>query len=315
VKSARAPGKVMLSGEYAVLEGATALVLAVDRHARVRTVGADDTVSVLPRETRAALEEAHAGGLLRNPRPMFALDVSALNDGPNKLGLGSSAAAAVAALGLALHLEGGDVASQREAIARAARRGHRKAQGGGSGVDVIASALGGAVAVTLDQDPEREPAIERLAMPNGLHWAVLWTGTPARTSDMLAQVRALPSATYKPLMQTLREASEAFLAAFRKGEVSQLLDATLAHCEAEAALGKAAGVPIVTETMNALSAMCASRGVAIKPSGAGGGDVVLALGSTREGLDDVVRLAEQSGFSRLAMGEDAQGVSVDVATT
>ena len=46
--TARAPGKLVLLGEYAVLEGAPALVMGVNRHARVRIAaqaGGECTVS------------------------------------------------------------------------------------------------------------------------------------------------------------------------------------------------------------------------------------------------------------------------------
>lgn len=43
----RAPGKAVLVGEYAVLEGATALSMAVDRYARVQLTGCDAGDSVL----------------------------------------------------------------------------------------------------------------------------------------------------------------------------------------------------------------------------------------------------------------------------
>ena len=39
--TAQAPGKLLLLGEYAVLEGAPALVVAVDRLARVRVASAE----------------------------------------------------------------------------------------------------------------------------------------------------------------------------------------------------------------------------------------------------------------------------------
>ena len=49
--TARAPGKLFVTGEYAVLEGAPALVAAVDRYARV---------SVLPGNGPGVVVESHA---------------------------------------------------------------------------------------------------------------------------------------------------------------------------------------------------------------------------------------------------------------
>ena len=77
---ARAPGKLVLSGAYVVLDGAPAIVAAVDRYAVADTSRAPDFVSD---ELRAAF------GSEQPPH----VDVSALRADGRKLGLGSSAAA------------------------------------------------------------------------------------------------------------------------------------------------------------------------------------------------------------------------------
>src|SRR5258708_4450324 len=97
---AAAPGKLVITGAYAVLEGAPAIVCAVDRYAYAEdrdgpTIADGDRPWRSTREVTAALD------------PAPATDTSALEDAGQKLGLGSSAAALVAALGLR-HAQKGD---------------------------------------------------------------------------------------------------------------------------------------------------------------------------------------------------------------
>ncbi|MBM4364466.1 MAG: phosphomevalonate kinase, partial [Deltaproteobacteria bacterium] len=80
---ARAPGKLVLSGAYAVLEGAPAIVTAVDRWVTADTGRPADRLTP---EVSAALAGRTA--------PWF--DAGPLRDGEQKLGLGSSAAILVA---------------------------------------------------------------------------------------------------------------------------------------------------------------------------------------------------------------------------
>src|SRR6185437_2901148 len=84
---ARAPGKLVLSGAYAVLEGAPCLVAAVDRYA---VADASRPATFVTDEVRCAV----AAGALARP-PWFdasALRESAPDGTSRKLGLGSSAA-------------------------------------------------------------------------------------------------------------------------------------------------------------------------------------------------------------------------------
>jgi phosphomevalonate kinase len=76
---AAAPGKLVVTGAYAVLEGAPAIVFAVDRLAIADTATTTDRPTA---EVRAALGD--------RPAPSF--DASALENQGTKLGLGSSAA-------------------------------------------------------------------------------------------------------------------------------------------------------------------------------------------------------------------------------
>src|SRR4051812_23142786 len=91
-----APGKLVLSGAYAVLDGAAAIVVAVDRHARAGTRERAPTRSP---ELLAAFGEG--------PAPIC--DTSSMRENGKKLGLGSSAAALVAALGADEAWRGGDL--------------------------------------------------------------------------------------------------------------------------------------------------------------------------------------------------------------
>src|SRR6476620_3174116 len=90
-----APGKMMLAGEYAVLAGAEAVVVAVDRRAYAQL--APGTQSDLAHQ-EATASRAAAERRLGHPSPgALEIDAAELRQEGHKLGLGSSAAAAAAA--------------------------------------------------------------------------------------------------------------------------------------------------------------------------------------------------------------------------
>ena len=115
VTVATAPGKLFLTGEYVVLGGAPALVLAVDRRARVEvTLGAgplvvDSVADGTSDEIRDALADELPGGDARAVVAAIrslglgrlggrvSVDSGDFLAGGRKLGLGRSAAALVAA--------------------------------------------------------------------------------------------------------------------------------------------------------------------------------------------------------------------------
>jgi len=313
---ASAPGKLMVAGEYAVLHGRPALVVAVDRRATVRARQASEgAAGFVPPEAVGAWEAAVAAGLLSAVPEgrSLAYDLSALGHDGTKLGLGSSGAVCTAALAWALGTEG-CAATDPFTMARVARTGHRNAQGGGSGVDVLASALGGVVRVQFPDGLDAEPVVRRVVWPEGLYWAVLWAGQPVATAGMLAAVRAWQGRDRHgadAALGALGDAGEAACEAVEAGDVRGAVKALDAAGEAMRRLGEGAGVAIVTPMMQKLADEGRPFGVAVKPSGAGGGDVVVAFAHDAEALARVCSRAEQHGWMRIAVGIDPRGASVD----
>jgi phosphomevalonate kinase len=295
-RAARAPGKVVLTGAYAVLHGAPALVAAVSRGA----VANGERSAPPSREVAAAL----------GPGLAPVVDVSELFDGERKLGLGASAAALVATLGL-VALERGEGLAQlsvKNDIFAKARAAHALAQSGGSGVDVAASVFGGTLAYTLVEG--RAPAIDPVELPD-VSVSVYASTTSARTTELRGKVDAFAErapSEHARVMGSLSGASTRAYAACRAADTSAFLQAARDFAEALGELGAASAAPIFGENEAALCRLASHRGLAFFPSGAGGGDVSVLLAPSRGDIAAFDAEARARGLTPLGVAIDRHGV-------
>ena len=249
----RAPGKVVLLGEYAVLDGAPALVAAVNIGVccrvnsgvfQVETPGDDSFV-------QAALSQVGA------PPAMYQFSGWNRQNTRKKLGVGTSAAAVVAAVIAGRRADGRAV--DPGVVWPIARSVHHEVQGSGSGIDVAASVFGGVLRFEGLGPPV--PALLRRPL------VLVWSGAAARTGPRVA--RYLSWADREAFVAASREVVDAFAAdpIGAMEEARRLLE--------RMAVG--AGVAYRTPTLDAISSLAAAHGGAAKPSGAGGGDCAVAL--------------------------------------
>ncbi len=303
--SVSAPGKAFLIGEYAVLEGAPSIVTAVDVRAVARTApaGPPAQMSAVVRcaHTRVVGYLRQAGVDVNDITAAPVVDTGQFYLGQRKLGLGSSAAVTAAVVGhhLATHgLDPVDPEIQADALSLA-MAAHAEAQGGGgSGGDVAAAVLGG----TLRFEHGRGVPIN--AMP-GLHLAFVDAGRPAITSELVKRVRAGQAAqpkAYAAAMQVLADASRSFIEAYVVDDPATIDAAEMArrfaalrHAAAEHNRGlqmlqDMAGAVFLTPEITTIIEQAEAAGLAAKPSGASGGDLVVVLATDGSALD---RLGER----------------------
>jgi phosphomevalonate kinase len=290
---ARAPGKVVLSGAYAVLEGAPAIVSAVNRYA---LADSSCRAGFVTPELELAVGKGKA--------PMF--DASALREGQRKLGLGSSAAVLVACLA-ALALDQDPRLGDQELAERvwpAAVNAHRTAQGGGSGIDVVTCALGSTRVCWLDgAGLHTRPH----SMPADAHVEIHAAQLSASTPEMLAHVRQFARSNPSGYLQLIGRLSEAARSAVGAQRVAELVDALRVQLLTLASLGDATGVAIVPEGLREIAACAFADGVAILPSGAGGGDIVLCVGE-KQACEGWRSRLSKAGLTRLEISIGARGV-------
>ena len=287
----RAPGKLLLSGAYAVLSGAPAVVLAVNRYATANLGEID--ASPAP-EVAAAV----------SPSPR--VDVPDLRDGDDKLGLGSSAAAVVAALGAVFAARGErlDDPSVGARLAQQAWGAHAPVHRGGSGVDIAASVYGGALRFVMGEPPAR------VCLPDGVRWVAFFSGKGARTSMLRAEVdrlRERSASSFDACIAALADASRRALEAITAGDARRLI-AEASHTRAGLErLGRESGAAIVSRDVSVLADLAESDGAAFFPSGAGGGDCALFIGLSEPSPTFSARAA-LAGYRPLALTLDAIGV-------
>lgn len=307
---ASAPGKLMISGEYAVLDGAVAVVAAVS--ARVLARWVDKAERALPREAAATRQLAEQA--LGPVSAELALETSDLRRAGQKLGLGSSAAASAAVAGALLASNGHDLSepSTRQKVLELALAGHKAIAPEGSGADVAAAALGGFVRFRLEQGKLAEA--ECVTFPSQLETRVVWTGKEARTSEFVRAVRAYEAREARAfglLRDDLRDQAGRFASAIAAGDVGEIIAATKGYGLAMGQLGRSAGVPIVTPELAQIAELARTHGGAAKPSGAGGGDVAIALFADHASAEAFDAACADKGLDRLDLQLGAEGVRAE----
>lgn len=280
-----APGKVVLLGEYAVTDDGPALVAATSVRAWAELSPRAEPDSPVVRAVRKV-----AGG----PQTRIFIDTSSFRDANgDKLGFGSSSAAAVCASALF-------VGDTDERVLSVALEGHRAANHGrGSGIDVAACYFGGVLSATRQPGPVE-------AMPSrlpGFELAIFRLGPPVSTADFVGRCRASPD--WERWAAALRDVAQEGLLAYRRGQADAFRSAVARFTRALGGLGRSARVPIVTPAAEALARVARAAGGVAKPSGAGGGDVAVAWLPVDV---DPAQVATEAGIELLPVRIDPVGL-------
>lgn len=311
---ASAPGKVVVSGEYAVLAGAPALVAAVSRRVTCRlsarsrggwhfaSTGFDaeqalakDAVFRAAPTTLAGIARRFVPAAAAPPHLHVAVDSSPCYLDGRKLGVGSSAATvvAVAAAFAALGGETPTLAALYDV--------HAEFQGGGSGLDVAAAVAGGVI-----RFQERRVALVRL--PPGLHLVFVFAGASSSTRQLVGKFNAWRGGGTPRPLQRLADAAQDVADCTTNAEsfVDSLGDYSLALER----MDRSAGIGVFGPAHRRALAVAQRCGVAYKPCGAGGGDVGLCATTTAANAAAFARDAERSGLTVLPMEISPDGLDV-----
>ena len=288
-----APGKLFLCGEYAVLEGAPALVAAVSPMATARWVedapflGGNDLPSCV------ATQLARRLGTSLPPGAPVVDTAAFLRPNGQTRGLGSSAAAAAAAAGataeaLGFPIEAGEV---RPFLLAASMAGHSEHQGGvGSGADVAAAIQGGVIGFSRDRGPQS------LDGPEGLSWAAVEVGPGgASTPDLIRALSDQDPASVGPAMADLANAAGEAVRAWVSGRTTRFLQWIEAYRDGLARLGEVIDRPIVTPRDLQVADVARRHGGAAKPSGAGGGELAVVFAPSGAALEAILADCEKMG--------------------
>jgi phosphomevalonate kinase len=289
-----APGHIFLVGEHAVLDGGVAVLAAVSRYAIAQYVPGSEPQSVAVDEavkrSLVALGEASAA----LPPGSVLVDTDAFCQGKFTMGLGSSPATAVATVGAMFETAGLSIEGRQREIFVIAEAVQRAAQDGvGSGAAMASSVYGGFIKFV--QPIEGSPVIEPIVVPASLHLVVFWTGESADTREAVKSVRSYarqaPS-SYRMLMGSLRSTAERFVNELGAGRATGAVVAAGIYGRQLAELNKAARVGIVAPVFEAAAALARVLGGEVKPSGAGGGNIGVALFATPEAAALFVRACQ-----------------------
>lgn len=321
---ASAPGKLVLSGEYAVLDGAPAICMAVDRRARVTisTSGANHHSVIAPAFTNqcgrfvdrhgelewieAGEEFALLGHVWRSASVTASGGLSLVLDSHefldaasgSKIGIGSSAALTVA-LSAALCA----MSDANEDVANIALVAHREFQRGlGSGADVACSYTGGLIEYRMGH-----ATWPRLTWPDGLAYALLWSGVAVSTG---AKLERLGEQVARPSRAALAYSARRLAKTWREGSASAVLNEYRDYTNVLHEFSVDHGLGIFDAGHAELAATAEAAGLVYKPCGAGGGDVGIVLADDAAAIESFVADALPQKFQILTVNLDSRGIEV-----
>ncbi len=338
-------------GEYAVLTGSPALVLAVERRARVTLKLCDRNASHVeaPQLGLERVRFSLGPGLaldwldsqadqpeFRRAREIVAwqldrwgkrgatadglqirIDTSELfqqtADGDVKLGIGSSAAMTVAlAAALEALFDPVPVDVVRDRLWSELLAPYRQGQNGrGSGIDLAASLFGGCQRFQLTESGAQ---VTPTQLPDNLGLAFVWAGVAASTPDFLADFDRWRSRDPERAHRHLEQMDECCAAACASVDAADgpgLMTCINKYRHLMGKIGKMMNAPVISPPLEQIIAAAESAGVACKPCGAGGGDLALLAGTDGSALEAAVRTLNRCGWPELGLAGAAVGLQFE----
>ena len=312
------PGKIVISGEYAVLDGAQAIVSTLNQKANITIQKSNEnhniyTTSLLEGvfpfttddDSNVVWLKADPGvfGLLLqnafktlNPilkeKVRIAVDSSkfyrTIKDGTAiKLGIGSSAAVSVGITQALSQYQ--TLRSSPENLLTQANSIHQCLQSKkGSGIDVTCCfANQGVIECTKDSVKNYNWSI--LNWPNGLHLKALTTSQYGSTKRLVTNYQRasnLYPKEFKSALDQFLDITQSLSNAWKSEDVGLIIDLLKVYDVQIKKIDKIGGIGIYTQVHADIQNIASKHNVFYKPSGAGGGDIGIAFSSSLEALSD-----------------------------
>ena len=312
------PGKIVISGEYAVLDGALAILTTLNQKVNIKIQESDKNHNVY---LTSALEgvfpfatdddaniiwlEADPGtyGLLLQHafkilKPMIKEKLSIIIDSSGffrttkdgtaiKLGIGSSAAVSVGITQALFQYQ--EIVSSPGNLLAQANIIHQTLQGKqGSGIDVTCCfADQGIIECTKDSVNNQTWSV--LNWPYGLHLKVLTTGQGASTKRLITNYKRASNLYPKEFKNSLDQfmgITQNLSHAWKSEDVDHIIGLLTAYDVQIKKLDKIGDIGIYTQVHTEVQNIASRYNVFYKPSGAGGGDIGLAFSSSLDELND-----------------------------
>ena len=273
--------KALIFGEYAVMHGAPGMAMALSPKLFLKL----SHIRSLKSDSRGSEDFCSRLKLLFQNEFLCDADIEInagdfLDDRNQKYGIGSSAAAIVALL---------DAYSQFKQLKRIdlhkAIDLHRKLQNGmGSGIDIIASLLGG---IQLAEHCPDSPQITCIPEQNLPQIAILATHRQAPTEQFLRSAQIVShSPAYIKCIGALSESCQNLAQFAIKGKKRSFLEQMGDIPALLRQLERVMGTMILPPQFDNLFSIAHDCHVTLKTSGAGGGDIFLAMSESSSELNE-----------------------------
>lgn len=337
IVTTRTPGKLILLGEYVVLEGAPSIVTAVNKYAKISIEESGghhfilnspnleiSNLNFTVNNNQSLVFQSAINNTLKNQLHLFSItigntinflqdqkikykplkitiDTGDFYDGSNskKFGLGSSAAITVGLIKSVYQFY--EIPFTTEQLTQSALRAHYEAQGKmGSGIDIVTSINGGIGIFSKTKKVE----YKKLTLPDNLFIIPIWTGSSTSTSKFVEQVNQLKkenSEKYNKLMLWLSTLAFQGCTYFMNNESKKFLNIIDQYYESLIDLGKSAKIPIISDKHEKIRSIVRNCKGHYKPSGAGGSDIGVAFTDNDAVKEKIINKINESEFKYIKL--------------